>query len=144
MTVPQVVLPFLPPNTVIPEDPKLFISYLNRLYEDIAFSVNYKDFIYFPMAITDTATSITNMFTYGSFLICVSGVDSGLPCLTASLCKSSSTAAGSISVIGSQAGTTAPFAAATLTITSTTTNFQIAHSVASTTGNFNIRFIGTQ
>lgn len=147
MTFPTIVLPYLPPNTVIPQDPNLFISYLNRLYEDIAFAVNYKDFIYFPMAITDTATSITNLPTFGSFIICVSGSSSGLPCLTASLCKASSSAIGVIDNIGFQAGTASPFAAATLTITSTSTNFQIAHSVVTspvTTGNFNIRIIGTQ
>jgi hypothetical protein len=134
----------LPPNTDIPKDEELFIDYLNRLYEDIAYAVNERDFIYFPMAITNTASPIINLPNFGAYIICVSGVNSGLPTITASLCKSAVGGAGVINVLGSQAGTVAPFAAATLTITSSATNFLINHSVAATSGNFNIRVIGTQ
>jgi hypothetical protein len=143
MTFPMVTRSFLPPNTDIPRDPELFNDYLNRLYEDIAYAVNERDFNAYPMAITNTAQAIINLPNYGAYIICVSGMDSGLPSITASLCKSDAGTSGSIAVLGSQAGTVAPFSAATLTITSSATNFLINHSVASTSGNFSIRIIGT-
>lgn len=150
MTYPIIEQPILAPNTIVPEDEFLFISYLNRLYEDIAFAVNNKDNSYFQSAITSTPTNIPNLPNYGAFLICVSGSNlplpnSGntLPTLTASLCKSDSAASGMINVLGSQAGTTA-WAGNNLTITSTATNFQIAHDNAGVSGNFNIRIVGTQ
>jgi len=134
----------------------LFIPYLNRSYEDIALTVNNKDNIYFLTAITDTPQDIPNLPNFGAYIICVSGgptQDPGapgtpatgttLPTLTASLCKSDATAGGSIAVLGSQAGTGA-WAGNNLTITSTATNFQIAHDRAGVTGNFNIRILGTQ
>jgi hypothetical protein len=144
MTFPIIQRPSLPPNTIIPEQENLFIEYLNRLYEDIAFTVNSKDYTAFTTSITDIASDIPNLPNFGAFIICVSGNTSGLPTITASLCKNSASLAGVINVLGTQAGTVAPWAAATLTITSTATNFQINHSVAATTGNFNIRIIGTQ
>ncbi len=144
MSFPIIEQPSLPPNTIVPENDALFIPYLNRLYEDIAFTVNNKDDNFFQIAITDVASDIPNLPNFGSFIICVSGSATGLPTLTASLTKASASNAGTIAVLGSQAGTTAPWVAATLTITSTATNFQINHSVAATTGNFNIRIIGTQ
>jgi hypothetical protein len=152
MSFPVIKLPSLPPNTIVPEDESLFIPYLNRLYEDIAFAVNSKDESYFPIAITSTASNIPNVPNFGAFIVCVSGevqdtstaTGTGyLPTLTASLCKSSAAATGSIAVLGSQAGT-GSWAGINLTITSTATNFQIAHSRAGVSGNFNIRFIGTQ
>lgn len=144
MSFPIIQRPSLPPNTIVPEDKEFFISYFNRIYEDIAFAMNAKDYTFFPATISGTAANIPNIPNYGSYIICISGVDSGLPTLTASLCKSSSAAVGVINVIGSQAGTAGVWLAATLTITSTATNFQIRHSVAGTSGNFNIRIIGTQ
>jgi len=138
------LFPSLPTSTIVPQDKDLFISYFNRLYEDIANTVNFKDNDFYPMAITNTPTNIVDLPNFGAFIICVSGVTTGLPTITASLCKASATAAGSIAVLGSQAGTLAPWSGATLTITSTATNFQINHSVAATSGNFNIRIIGTQ
>ena len=134
----------LPPNTIIPENWNLFIPYMTRLYEDIAFTVNTKQNGFYPIAITNTATDIINVPNFGSFIICVSGVTPGLPTLTAALNKANSTNAGVINVLGSQAGNVAPWAAATLTITSTATNFQINHSVSGQSGNFNIKVLGTQ
>lgn len=151
MSFPVIERPFLPSNTVIPEDPNLFISYLNNIYEQIAFAANQKDWIYYPISITNTAANITNIPNFGSYIVCVSGADivypatnSGLPCIVAALSKASVSSAGVVAVITSQAGNIAPWVAATLTISSTATNFQIAHSLAATTGNFNIRVIGTQ
>ena len=142
--IPLVNQPSLPPNTIVPDNDDLFIPYFNRLYEDIAFTVNSKDAGAFPIAITSTATNIANLANFGSFVICVSGSTTGLPTITAALNKADMNSAGSIAVLGSQAGTVAPWVAATLTITSTTTNFQIAHSVSGVSGNFNVRIIGTQ
>ncbi len=137
-------LPSLPTTTVVPENDDLFIPYLNRLYEDIAFTVNSKDPKFFTIPITDTPTNIPNLANFGAFIVAVSGQTSTLPTLTASLCKADATAAGVINVLGSQAGTGGTWGGITLTITSTATNFQIAHSLPATTGNFNIRIMGTQ
>lgn len=137
------LFPSLPTTTIVPTDQSLFIPYLNRLYEDIANTVNFKDNTFYPMAISDTATNILNLPTFGAFIICVSGTNSTLPTITASLCKADATAAGSIAVLGSQVGTSA-WAGNALHITSTATNFQIRHDRAGVTANFNIRYIGTQ
>ena len=135
----------LPPNTIVPENKDLFVPYLNRMYEDIAYAVNSKDFSFFPIPITDTATNIPNLPSFGSFIICISGVDSSLPTLTASLCKSDSGIAGAIVPLGFQLGSVAPWAGTSLTITSTASNFQIVHTAAAgVIGNFNVRIIGTQ
>lgn len=143
MTFPTIQQPSLPPNTIVPEDKHLFISYLNRLYEDIAFTVNNKDNIEFLAPISSSASDIPNLPNFGAFLICVSGETSTLPTITASLCKADATAAGSIAVLGSQVGT-GSWAGNALTISATATNFQIAHNRAGVTGNFNIRIVGTQ
>jgi hypothetical protein len=143
MTSQPPVQPLLPPNTIIPTNEDLFVPYLNRLYEDIASAVNSKDPNFYPMAITSTAQDILNVPTFGAFIICVSGVSSTLPTITASLCKADATAAGSIATLGSQVGTV-DWAGNALTITSTTTHFQIKHNRTGVTGNFNIRIIGTQ
>lgn len=143
MTYPTTDTPSLDPATIVPESEDLFLPYLTNLYSDIAEAVNAKDNIYFDMAITSTAQDIPNVPNYGAFIICVSGTDSTLPTITASLCKADSAAAGSVATLGSQVGTGA-WAGNALTITSTATNFQIAHNRAGVTGNFNIKFIGTQ
>ena len=143
MGFPVILQPSLPPNTIVPENEFLFIPYLNRLYEDIALTVNNKDNIYFLSPITSTATNIANLPNFGAYIICVSGAETTLPSLTVSLCKSDATATGSVVVLGSQAGTGA-WAGINLTVTSTATNFQIAHNNTGVTGNFNIRILGTQ
>lgn len=143
MSFPVINLSPLPPNTIVPEDEDLFLPYLNRLYEDIAFAVNARDNSYFPIAITSTAANIPNMPNFGAFVLCVSGVDSTLPTLNVSLCKASATGAGSIAVLGSQVGTGA-WAGNAVTVTTTASNFQIAHNRAGVSGNFNIRILGTQ
>lgn len=135
--------PSLPTTTIVPTDESLFIPYFNRQYESIANTVNFKDNSFYPMAISDVAKNIVNVNTFGAFIICVSGVDSTLPTLTASLCKSDATASGSVAVLGSQAGT-GVWAGINLTITSTATNFQIAHNLTGVTANFNLRVILTQ
>jgi|ERR1700678_577377 len=144
--------PFLPPNIVVPEDEDLFLPFLNRMYEDIAFATNSKDFNNYTMPITSTAQNILLVPNFGAFIICVSGtqttfsassVETALPTLTASLCKSAMASSGSVAALGSQAGT-GTWAGITLTITSTSTNFQIAHNNAGVSGNFSIRLIGTQ
>ena len=143
LTFPVILQPSLPPNTVVPEDESLFIPYLNRLYEDIAITVNDKVNSYFQLPITSSAANIPNLPNFGAYIVCVSGSDSTLPTLTASLCKADATASGSIAVLGSQVGTGA-WAGNALTITSTATNFQIAHNRAAVTGNFNLQILGTQ
>lgn len=143
MTFPMQTRPSLPTNTIVPQDENLFISYLNRLYEDVAFTVNSKDYNYYTISINSTASNIVNVPNFGAFIICVSGQESTLPSITASLCKSDATASGSVAVLGHQVGTGA-WAGFALTITSTATNFQIAHNNTGISGNFNVRLIGTQ
>ncbi len=143
LTFPLFDFPHLPTTTVVPSKNDLFVPYFNRTYEEIAFAVNFKDNNFYPMAITSTAQNILNVPNFGAFIICVSGEDSTLPTLTASLCKADATASGSIAVLGSQVGTGA-WAGNALTITSTATNFQIKHDRTGVTGNFNLRVIGTQ
>ncbi len=139
--------PILPPNTIVPENKDLFNPYLNRLYEDVAYAVNGKDNNFYPMAITDTAQDILNVPRFGAFILCVSGIDSTLPTATWSLCKSTDSAASTgtgIVKLGEQAGSGAVWNTFILTVTSTATNFQIAHNNTGISGNFNIRIIGTQ
>lgn len=141
--MPTIEQSYLPDTTIVPVKEGLFIPYFNRLYEDIANAVNDRDFIYYAIDVSSTASDIPNLANFGSFIVCVSGVDSTLPTLTASLCKSDATAAGSVAPLGSQVGTVT-WAGFALTITSTATNFQIAHNNANITASFNIRVIGTQ
>ena len=143
MTYPVYEFPFLPTTTVIPEKDDLFIPYQNRVYEELASAINERDNSYFPWPITSTASNLPNVPNFGAFVICISGETTTLPTLTASLCKADAGAAGSIAVLGSQVGTGA-WAGNALTITSTATNFQVAHNRTGVTGNFNIRVIGTQ
>lgn len=157
MTFPHVQNSPLPPNTIVPQDKDLFIPYLNRLYEDIAYAVNNKDDVFFPFSISATPADIPNLPNFGSFIICVGGSDpvtnplttvvNWLPTITASLCKTQANVAGTIAVLGSQAGTGDIWLGVNLVITSTGTNFQIAHDDLLTPGlkgNFNIKFIGSQ
>lgn len=144
MSMPFPIRGYLPPNTIVPDRWDLFIPYFNRLYEDIAYSMNFKTEKYFPFSITNSPQNIIFIPQFGSYLICVSGIDEGLPCITASLCKASQNSAGTIAVLGSQAGNIAPWSGSTLTITSTATNFQIRHSVSGQIGDFNVQIIGTQ
>ncbi len=143
MTV-NFTFPSLPPSTIVPEDWKLYIPYFNRTYEDISYIVNLKDNIFYPMPITNTATNILGLPNFGSFVVCISGIAPGLPCLTVALNKASPTSTGVVNVLGSQAGNAAPWIGATLTVTSTAGAFQVKHSVANQTGSFNIKTIGTQ
>lgn len=147
---PVVELSPLPPNTVVPQDELLFIPYLNRLYEDIAFAANERDHSAFTISIGSTAVSLTNVPNYGAFLVMVGGFSSiatdlgdTQPTITASLCKSTSTNAGQVVVLGSQVGSGA-WAGINLTITSTAQNFQIAHNNAGVLADFNLRVVGTQ
>lgn len=145
MTFPILQLPFLPPNIIVPSKDLdfTFVQFLMRLYEEIAFNVNARDYVAFIIPISDIPEDIPNLPNFGAFLLCVSGVDSTQPVKTWSLVKSDTNIAGVINILGTQAGTVT-WAGNNLTITSTATNFQIAHNRAGFTGNFNIRIVGTQ
>lgn len=133
-------------NTIVPppsEDEDDFIQYLNRLYEDIAFAVNNKDNIYFPLTISNVPTNIPILPNFGAFIVCISGQTNGMPAFVWALSKADANQMGVVNNISQQAGTIAPWVGATLSITSTATNFQINHSVANTSGNFNIRYLTT-
>ena len=147
---PQNVFTDLPFTTVVPDpdNKELFVPWLTRLYEDIATVVNQKDWTYYTIPIGTTEVDIPNIPNRGAFLICVSGVDDGMPGCTYSLIKNNSTSAGNPSLLQTEAGTaignTTTWLGVKLIITSSATNFQIKHNAtAGTIGNFNIRFIGT-
>jgi len=150
MTFPKLELPYLPPNTILPKEglEETFVQYLMRLYEEIAFNINARDYTYFTIPVTDVATDIPNLPNFGAFLICVSGTESGQPTGIWTACKSDSGAAGTLGAtvpLCSQAGTGGTWGAINLAITvASATNFQIAHTLANTPGNFNIRIVGTQ
>lgn len=149
--------PYLPTTTVVPwpEDRVTFVQYLNRLYEDIATAVNERDFVYFTIPITGTATEIPNLPRDGAYMICISGEEpyinpttgatEYLPTGTWAVAKSSPLAAGAINALQLQAGVgvAGSWNGVNLAITSSATNFLVAHS-GTVTGNFNIKYIGTQ
>ncbi len=137
--------PFLPPNTIVPNTQNIdtIIQYWNRTYEEIAYNVNARDLNFFPMPISSTAQNIIAVNNFGAYIICVSGLETTLPVITASLVKSTATTTGVINVLGTQAGTGA-WAGFNLTITSTPSNFQIQHNRTGVTETFNVRVIGTQ
>lgn len=145
MTFPFYQLPYLPPNIIVPskELEITFVQFLMRLYEEIAFNVNARDYVWFTIPISDVASNIPNIPNFGAFIVCISGVESGQPVKTWSLVKSDTNVAGVINILGTQAGT-GIWAGINLTITSTATNFQIAHNNVGVTGNFKIRILGTQ
>jgi hypothetical protein len=143
---PQVELPYLPPNTIVPnpvDETDTFIQYFNRLYEEIAFNMNQRDFTYFAIPISSTAADIPNIPNFGAYIICVSGVDSTQPTITASLVKSTTSIAGVATTLGTQAGSGA-WAGFNILLTSSTSNFRIRHDRPGVTANFFIRIIGTQ
>jgi hypothetical protein len=143
---PQVELPFLPPNTIVPnpvDETDTFIQYFTRLYEDIAFTMNQKDSTFFAIAIRFLVVDIPNVNNFGAYIICVSGTDSTQPTITASLVKSDTTSAGVATTIGIQPGTGA-WAGFNIILSSSATNFRIRHDRPGVTANFNIRIIGTQ
>lgn len=146
-TFDEINLPFLPPNTIVPnpeDDTDTFIQYLNRLYEDIAFAVNSKDFSFFEISISSSYVNVPNLPNFGAYLLCVSGVDSTQPTGVWALCKSTDSSAGvGTTPLNSQAGS-GSWAGNVLTINAAAQNFQIKHDRAGVTANFNIRIVGTQ
>lgn len=146
MTLPQVPFASLSPLTIVPhpvDDTDNFIQYLNRLYEEIAFVANARAVPYYTISISDVASDIPNLPSFGAFIVAVSGINSDQPVKTWSLVKSDESVAGVINILGTQAGT-GDWAAINLTITLTATNFQIAHNLAGVTDRFNISVTGTQ
>jgi hypothetical protein len=135
--------PQLPPNTTSPANEDLWQTYWTDTYKDIANTVNSKDFNFYPMAITSAYQNILNLPPFGAYIICISGMTSTLPTITASLCKADAIAAGSATTIGSQVGTGA-WAGNALTFNAAVGAFQVKHDRTGVIGNFNLRIIGTQ
>ncbi len=135
--------PFLAESTIVPEQEDLFIPYFNQLYGDIVNAVNTRDTNYYLMQISDVATNIPNLAQFGAFIVTIAGQNSTQPVITYSLCKATSGVAGQATQLGFQAGT-GDWNTNVLTITSTATNFQVAHDRAGVTGSFNVRILGTQ
>lgn len=155
MSTQDVQLPYLPPNTIVPlpEEVATFVQYLTRVYEDIAININARDFIFFPIPISDVPTDIPNVARFGAFMICVSAISAIVidgqneypPTGVWALCKSDPTQAGVVNQLSFQAGTGANWGGIVLTISNaSSTNFQISHNLPNTTAGFNIRIVGTQ
>lgn len=145
---PDVQLPFLPPNTIVPnpvEDTDNFIQYFNRLYEEIAFAVNSKDFDWFTIPISTTPKDIPNVDNRGAYLVSVTGTLDGMPSANFSLVKADKNQNGIDTTIQQQAGTKGVWTGVKILITkSDNTNFQIStDAVTGTVGNFNINIMGT-
>jgi hypothetical protein len=77
-------LPHLPQTIIWPDNPDDIPWFMVRLYEQIAYSVNARDFDYFQMAISgspsedeapvdSTYVLIPNMNTIGAYTLCISG-----------------------------------------------------------------------
>jgi hypothetical protein len=163
MSIPDVQLPYLPPNTIVPEEyDYTFIQYFNRIYEDIAFAVNARDFVFFTIPIDNKYKTIPNLPLFGSFFILVSGETPGLPCVTTVVNKADIYQKGFTSEIAQQDGNVAPWNTGKIpgggkiglqvnnatgaNIPSTgEIAIQIRHDGPDNLiGNFNIRLIGTQ
>lgn len=99
-------------------------------WNSIIDSVIRKKIISFQIPIDNTARDIPFVPSCGAFLIFVQGVEDGMPTLISACSKVAVASAGSVANLGSQAGSGATWNAITLTISSTATNFQIAHSLA--------------
>jgi hypothetical protein len=154
MSVPLVQRPFLPQSTIVPDtdDLQTFMQYLTRLYEDIAFAVNNRDFIFFTMAITNKPTTIPNLPLFGSFLILISGQTPGLPCVSTIINKADIFQKGLTYELSQQDGNVAPWSTIGLMIVNNVSppstgeiTIQVLHDGPSTLiGNFNVRIMGTQ
>lgn len=154
MTISYPTEPFteLPYTTIVPdpEDKFMFIPWLTRTYEEIAQTVNLKDWKYYTIPVGTTKSDIQNIPNMGAFIICIAGTMDGMPACTYSLIKTSSTTAGNPALIQTQEGTTIGTntdwngVSLLISTTSSSTNFQINHNgAAGLIGNFNVRFIGT-
>lgn len=136
-------LPFLPPNTIVPISDKEedLSQYFNRLYEEIAYNVNARDFTSIAIAVSTTAIVIPLLPTFGAFLVTVYGVVSSQPTLVAALSKPTDNIVGVITAISTQPGT-GTWLGSILTISSNMSHFLIAHNNPNVIANFRIRIIG--
>lgn len=153
-------LPNLPQSIVWPQNDADIPWFMNRLYEQMALSINSRDFNYFPMAISDTASQIQNLRNFGAYLLCVggtnnvinpaTGVVNWLPSYVWPLAKAQDTVAGTLPApLTFQNGTGDIWAGATLTLSSivsfnNTQVYALNHNKAGLVGSFNIRIVGTQ
>ena len=110
-------------------------------YNNVIDSLVRKKIFSFEMPIDNTARNIQFLPQTGSFIILVQGTEDGMPTLTSVCSKVTVGGAGAIANLGSQAGSAGTWNAITLAITSTATNFQIAHTLAQS-GDFLITIIG--
>ena len=149
--------PDLPQTIIWPTNSEDLPWFMMRLYEQMSQAINNKDFGPFKMAIGTSATPIQNMPDSGTFILCVSGDPTGSGATLSEwrtqswvITKSSTTANGVATSIGTQAGTntlagsTYTISYATLSGNSTSTFVHINHNIANVTGSFNIRIIGTK
>jgi hypothetical protein len=146
MNLTQTIFTNLSPLTVVPnpvKDTEQFLQWANRFYEEAAFCLNARVIPFYKIQITSTATDIPNLPTFGSFVICVSGVASDQPSAVWGLAKSTDDQAGQVFQVVASAGT-GDWAGNLLFVTSTATNFQIRHNRAGVTEVFNISVFGTQ
>lgn len=147
--VPNIILPYLPQNTIVPnpaEEPEIFIQYFNRLYEDIAYNVNNRDNKAFLITITSEYQNIPNVPNSGAYIILVNGVSSEMPCSIFILTKASNTAVGVFSTVQYDLGNGTLWGGKQLEVDCTATNFRIRHNLVDTpivAGSFYLRIVGT-
>lgn len=139
----------LPGNTIVPDldPPEVFIQYLTRLYEDIAFAVNNKDNISFTFTISDKAVDIPIIPDFGAILLVVSGTENTQPCGVWTLARSNNKLAGTVVPVATEAGT-GDWNGKAISITTNfdpilnpNRNFQIQHNKTNFTANFNLRIV---
>lgn len=136
--------PWLNQDTIVPEDPKELTIWLTKFYEDVKDAIANQQDLFYIVSVTSTATDLPFVPSYGSFIILVSGVENTFPCASALANKSTKDAGGAAAIIGSDTGT-GDWAGVDIAISSTATNFQIAHNGAATlSGTFIVRVIGTR
>lgn len=166
-------LPHLPQTIIWPENSDDIPWFMTRLYEQIAYSVNARDFDYFQMAITGSASQgkdaavdstfvlIPNINTIGSYSICISGngpyidvngKENFWPSQIIGLCKSNPDIFGMAVTLQSQDGTGPTLSGADYIVgwgpnprnaTSGPFYTYIKHNIPGITGSFNINIDGT-
>lgn len=130
-------------SRIIPESPKELNEWLKQLYDEIERLSADTPVTTFTQTITSTPTALERIADYGATLILINGVDSGLPAYSYSTVKSTTGSNGTSATIASQAGT-GSWGGVTLTLTATSSGFDISHSGgASLSGLFKIIIITT-
>jgi hypothetical protein len=119
------------------KDERENLRVINLINDDL----NSKPLFGYTTSIDDTARDITGVPEYGSFIMIIYAVEGDAPTGIYALTKSNQTAVGTVTTIVSQVGVNA-WAGNALSVTSTTSNFQVMHDKAGVSADFNITILG--